>query len=270
MNLRNTLILAALLCSVEGASSQYAAQATAVNAVRAAGPASISAQSESTAAGKGIRVKWAAVTGAKYYNLYRNNVRIACTAAGVATFLDTSAELNKSYSYVVSAFVGDNVSNFSSSVSAQYTEMAAKAAPVVIAAPTQLTVNMEGGAAVGARLKWAAISNATWYRIFRDGKTIALVNTPTFLDTKVIPGGTYSYRISVIVITYESAQCDPVSITDVIPAVPQGLTSTPQWSSNCPRLRRHADGAYQAGLEVGDKRFLIQTVPQRKNCLRAV
>lgn len=188
-----------------------------------------------------ISLNWNSVTGATSYVVYRGIISgsAAPFATGVlaANFKDTNATNGTMYFYRVAAMIG----NISSLPTAQVSAMP-QAAPVPPppAIPTGLTAT-PGNTQIS--LSWSAVAGATGYRLFRStisgiqGDQISSGASTTFLNTGLINGTAYFYRVASTNANGSSEASAPVSATPVAPApppppppppaIPTGLAATP-------------------------------------------
>ncbi|MEO7716602.1 MAG: hypothetical protein ABIY70_10385 [Capsulimonas sp.] len=241
MKLRSALVLTGLTWGASTFSLSTLAAPIAANTtiIRVAGPASISAQSETTTTTKGIRVKWAAVKDVKYYNVYRDDFRIACPTSTTTTLLDTTSDPKTRHAYKVTAFVGDKPSNYSSIVYAQYIAPVAKTnltGGALVAGPASLTAALEDTpAGIGVRVNWSTVNNAAYYNIYRDDVRVACQSPLTFLDRNAEPGKVHYYKISAYVdATKETAFSNIVAaLFNPVTEVPASLTAQPRWAVSC-------------------------------------
>ncbi|MFN8158810.1 MAG: hypothetical protein U0R68_15440 [Candidatus Nanopelagicales bacterium] len=165
-----------------------------------------------------VHLAWTAVPSATSYQVFRNGTLVGSPTA--PDFVDSGLTNGTSYSYTVKALNGATASVASSAV---------PATPVATApaAPTNL-VATPGNATVG--LSWTAPAGATSYAVYRGGVVVATTATPTWTDTTVSNGTTYSYYV----VAYKqnspaSAASATVTAKPVAPplSTPTGLAATP-------------------------------------------
>ena len=165
-----------------------------------------------------VSLTWNAPAGATSYQILRGGVQIGTSTN--ATYIDTAVVNGSAYSYTVKALIGTTVSSASSAVSAT---------PVAVAptAPTGLSATV-GSAQIG--LTWTAPAGADKYSIYRNGTLLSsTVTTPSYTDTGLTNGVTYSYYIvafkqnSVASTASATITATPVAVK---PATPTGVTAT--------------------------------------------
>jgi chitodextrinase len=140
-----------------------------------------------------VDLSWSPSTddvGVAGYKIYRDSVQIGSSTT--ASFAETTALPNTSYTYTVSAF--DAAGNESS----QSDPAAATTPPDTTPprAPTSLTATASGSSQVN--LTWTASTDdvgVTSYEIDRDGSPVGTSSTVSFTDTSVQPSTTYTYTV---------------------------------------------------------------------------
>ncbi len=147
------------------------------------------------ASGK-ITLTWSAVAGATGYKVYRTTTDVFPTtplaSPTTPTFVDTAVVAGTTYRYKVAASNAGGTGPLSGAV-----VVAPTPAPTV--APTGLTGTLADGKIT---LTWSAVAGATGYRVFRTTTDVfpttplASPTTPTFLDTTVVAGTTYRYKVA--------------------------------------------------------------------------
>lgn len=183
----------------------------------AAAPENVSA-----AAGNGeVQLSWNAVAGATDYRVFRttNGTFGTTPIATVVTpgYLNTGLVNGTTYSYRVAAHNAGGDGPFSAVVSAT-----PGAAPI---APTNLSASA-GDAMV--TLSWTAVANATTYNVYRSTTTNGQanpplatgVNTPAFVDSPVMNGVTYFYKVTAVNAFGEGMRSTEVSATPAAPTPP--------------------------------------------------
>ena len=151
----------------------------------------------------GVRINWKKVTGADFYRVYKiangEDTLIKSTADGdELTYLDTSVENNKKYTYAVRAVNEASDEGYaatrSSTASTRYT----------VAPATLKVANGEGEVVVS----WSEVEGATSYRVYRrtvdaDGDVTAWkylsgkITALKFADTTAKSGTKYEYAVRV-------------------------------------------------------------------------
>jgi autotransporter-associated beta strand protein len=196
-------------------------------------PIGLTARGTNTA----VILNWTAPSYARSYNIWSsttsgaetNNSPLANTFA--TAYTNTGLANGTTYYYQVSALNQFGQSALSSEVSAT-------PAPVIPAAPTNLTAQAAAGL-VG--LTWANVTSATSYNIKRATTTggpyttIANVAVNGFLDTNIVNSTTYYYVVSALNLQFGSPVEGPNSSEvsalplPLPPAAPTGLTATAQY-----------------------------------------
>ena len=147
-----------------------------------------------TATGAGrVDLTWTASTdnvGVAGYRIFRDGAQVGSSTT--ASFTDSTALPQTSYSYAVSAF--DASGNTSArSDPATVTTPADTTAPSV---PANLTATAAGSHQVN--LTWTASTDdvaVTSYEVRRDGVPVGTSSTPSFSDTSAQPTTTYTYTV---------------------------------------------------------------------------
>lgn len=164
-----------------------------------------------------VSLTWNTSAGATSYQILRNSVQVGTSAT--ASYVDTGLTNGTSYSYTVKAVIGGSPTTASVAVSA--TPVAA--APT---APTGLNATV-GSAQIG--LSWTAPTGADKYSVYRNGSLVTTVTTPSYTDTGLTNGVTYSYYVvafkqnSVGSTASATITATPVAAK---PATPTGVTAT--------------------------------------------
>jgi fibronectin type 3 domain-containing protein len=178
-----------------------------------------------------VTLSWAAVAGAKSYNVFRSTIagsqgsKIGSTST--TQYTDSSAVNGTTYFYQVSAVnaVGEGAAS-------------AQSAGVTPAVPGTVPVAPTGVNAVAGNgqvnVSWNAVAGAASYNVYRSttqgvqGAKIGSGTTTGYLDTAVVNGTTYYYRITAVNAVGESgpstqsAGATPVAQVTV-PAAPTGV-----------------------------------------------
>lgn len=146
------------------------------------------------------------------YRIYRDGVPFASGVS--ATAYAFSAESGVAHSYTVTA-VSSSLES-AQSVAVNATALAS------ITAPTGLVAIGSTGA---VSLSWTASTDArvTGYRIYRDGVAIAGVSATAYTDN--VAGVAYSYAVTAVAATEESAQSGAVSVMVAISLIDLGSDS---------------------------------------------
>ena len=140
-----------------------------------------------------VDLSWSPSTddvGVAGYKIYRDSVQIGSSTT--ASFAETTALPNTSYTYTVSAF--DAAGNESSQSDPAVATTPPDTTPP--RAPTSLTATASGSSQVN--LTWTASTDdvgVTSYEIDRDGSPVGTSSTASFTDTSVQPSTTYTYTV---------------------------------------------------------------------------
>ena len=164
-----------------------------------------------------VSLVWTSVSGAVSYRVYRGGVQIATPST--PSYTDTTVVNGTAYSYFVVA-VG------TASNSAPSATVTATPAAAATGAPTGLS-GVAGDKT--ATLSWTAVAGATSYKIYRGGVSVGTSATTSYADLNLTNGTVYSYYVTAVSNTVESAASSTVQVTPFVitPAAPTGLTATP-------------------------------------------
>ena len=167
-----------------------------------------------TVSGASVALSWEAVGDATSYKVYRDGSLLG--SVNTNSFDDIGL-VDGTYTYEVSS-VGDNgESTSTASVSATiYTSPPN--------APTGLTATVNGDS---VDLSWGAVSDASSYKVYRDGSLLGSVSANSFKDSG-LNDGTYLYEVTAVNTNGESASKASVSATvyTALPNAPTNLTAT--------------------------------------------
>ncbi len=211
-----------------GGSSDFSSPAFAIPKTSSSPAPSAAPGNVSATAGNGqIQLSWSAVAGATDYRVFRttNGTFSATPIATVTTpgYLNTGLVNGTTYSYRVAAHNAGGDGPLSTVVSA--------VPGATLVAPTNLSASA-GNAMV--TLSWTAVAGATDYRVFRttngtfDATPIATVTTPGYLNTGLVNGTTYSYRVA----AHNAGGDGPFSaivtaVPGAAPGAPTNLSASP-------------------------------------------
>jgi len=99
--------------------------------------------------------------------------------------------------------------------------------PPTTAVPPPVPTGLTGAltASTQINLGWNASSNATGYKVFRNGNNVGVATTTSYQDTGLSTGTTYSYTVSAYDSVGSSAQSAPVTVST--PSAPVVTPSAP-------------------------------------------
>ena len=184
-----------------------------------------------TAGDKQIVLAWRASPGAMSYAVFRKsrNERFARIGGAITatTLIDAGLTNGTLYVYSVRALTANGGSDFSHPA---YGTPKAPASPPPAAAPQNLSATPGNGQ---IQLSWNAVAGATDYRVFRTttgtfGTTpLATVTTPSYLNTGLMNGTAYSYRVAAHNAGGDGPASATVSATPgAVPSAPTNLSAT--------------------------------------------
>ncbi|MFD1506959.1 choice-of-anchor D domain-containing protein [Georgenia yuyongxinii] len=198
-----------------------------------AAPGGVTGEATST----GVQLAWSAVDGAESYNVFRSaqatvptdGTPVNAEPLTNANYLDTTAAAGQTYYYVVVAANAAGTSPASAAVEVTVPEL-----PDVPAAPADMAGEATDD---GVVLTWAASAGATSYEIYRgigtqaqpEGQPHATVTAPTFTDSDVEPGTTYSYIV--VALNDEGSSVPSVAVAVEVPIVDPSACTGSQWSA---------------------------------------
>lgn len=153
-----------------------------------------------------LRINYAGPPGATTYAFERSTSGagpfVPIASGTSATFNNTGLTTSTTYFFRGRVQVTDG--RFSS-----YTPIvSATTLSLSLAAPTNVVAN--GSSTTTTTTSWTAVTNATGYKVYRDGVFVATDSASPFLDSGLSPSTTYSYQVSATNGTTES----PLSIAD--------------------------------------------------------
>ena len=211
MKFRNTLVLTGLIWgagaihSTIAATPQTVAKTTVAVKPKApakptdvaapiAGPATLSAALEDTPSGIGVRLNWAPVDGAKYYNIYRDGVR--CGLLSPLTYLDRTAEPQKIHTYQVSGCVNNKETDLSGAVSANFNPVTEIPANLTAQPLWATCCSTNGKPMPHIVLSWNTVKNALSYGVYRNGVLLnGAITDTSYTDMTTVSGKCYSYTV---------------------------------------------------------------------------
>jgi chitodextrinase len=159
------------------------------------------------------------------YNVFRNGTKVGTPTT--PTFTDTGLAIMTAYSYTVSAY--DPSNNTSALTAPVMGSTSPDTTPPTV--PTGLA--QTGATTTTISLSWTASTDPDspvgGYNIYRNTTKVGTSPTPSFTDTGLTPGTTYSYTVSAYdIYTNTSAQTGAVNAatTEPIALVQQAASST--------------------------------------------
>jgi hypothetical protein len=205
-----------------------------------------------TAGNSSVTLNWSEVDIATEYKIYQDGKFIASTST--KTFVVNDLTNGTSYSFQVSAANGNGEGGKSNSVSATPT-LQPPSGLAAIAGNTNVS------------LDWNDVGGATSYKIYQDGSLLTTTTTKPYLIKGLTNGTVYSYQVSAVNGSIESAKTAVVTAKPDNPAVPSGFTATPgnkeislDWNivPNATSYKIYKDGSFLT--TVTTKPFLITSL----------
>lgn len=161
-------------------------------------------------AATGVSLKWAKITGATGYKVYRKTgdesykLIKTITSGSTVSYTDTTAKANVTYSYAVKATQGSYIGKYTAKK---------------ITFLTQPEIKLSASE-TGVKVTWAQIKGATSYKLYRKAsglsysciKTTSDGKTVSYTDKTAIDGRTYYYYLVAIKGDYKSAKSKEVKI----------------------------------------------------------
>jgi fibronectin type 3 domain-containing protein len=181
-----------------------------------AAPTGVTATAQSS---NSISVSWAYVSGADSYRVYRANSPYEYYSphdtAYNTSYTDTGLSSNTTYYYKVSAY------NNSAGEGEQSYSISATTAIDTLATPTNVTATAQSSNSI--YVSWSQVSGASGYHVYRADSSGIYSTLPdifgiSFTNTGLLPGTTYSYRVSAYNNSGgESERSSPVSAITPLP-----------------------------------------------------
>lgn len=152
---------------------------------------SIFSASASGSCGGFVNLQWTIVTNAVYYKVFRDGTLIATTT--VSSIVDSGLVPSSSHTYMVRAVNFDGESPDSNTATAS-------ASDACLVPPVAPTLTVSTGTQCGGEisLTWNTVSNASYYKITRDGLEVATTSSTTYTDTGLTSGSGYSYSVRAV------------------------------------------------------------------------
>jgi hypothetical protein len=204
-----------------------------------------------TAGNSNVTLNWNDV-GATSYNIFQDGSLLTTTSN--KTYQINGLTNGKTYSFQVSAVNSNGEGMKSASVSATPT----------LQPPTGFTA-IPGNTT--ASLDWNDVGGATSYKIYQDGSLLTTTTTKPYLVKGLTNGTVYSYQVSAVNGSIESAKTAVVTAKPDNPAVPSGFTATPgnkeislDWTlvPNATSYKIYKDGSFLT--TVTTKPYLITSL----------
>ncbi len=162
-----------------------------------------------------VGLTWTAPMGATSYRLYRDGVQIATPST--PSYSDAGVSNGSTYSYYVVAVRQNSPGSPASAT------VSAKPVAPPLSTPGGLSAT-PGNAKI--TLTWGAVTGATSYEVYRGGALLTTTATPTWVDSTVSNGTTYTYYVKAIGPSSTSGNSAGVTATPAAPAAgaPTGLS----------------------------------------------
>ena len=177
-----------------------------------------------TVSSDSVALSWDAVSDATSYKVYRDGSLLGSVSAN--SFNDSGLN-DGTYTYEVSSVGNNGESTSKASVSANGESTSAASVYIDTSlpnAPTNLTATVSGDSVA---LSWDTVSDATSYKVYRDGSLLGSVSSNSFTDSG-LADGTYFYEVTAVNTNGESTSAASVSanVYTALPNAPSGLTAT--------------------------------------------
>ncbi|OHB03788.1 MAG: hypothetical protein A2920_01925 [Candidatus Zambryskibacteria bacterium RIFCSPLOWO2_01_FULL_43_17] len=193
-------------------------------------PVIISANASGTCGGV-IDLQWSVVANAEYYKVFRDGALIATTTA--TSVSDSGLVPLSSHIYTVRAVNSVGESAYSNA-------MSANASGACVIPPVAPTITATTGSQCGGSIliTWNTVSNASYYKITRDGAEIATTSATTYTDSGLTPGSGYAYSVKAVNSAGQSASSNTATAVASAacveePEVPSAPTLTATTSPVC-------------------------------------
>ena len=168
-----------------------------------------------TAGNAQVILNWTSVTGATFYNVYRNGTLLPGTVNAL-TFTNTGLTNGTAYTYRVAAGSPGGAGPLSNQISATPLQVLS-VAPTLTGTPGNTQVS----------LSWTAVAGASGYRVFR-GAT-AIVNSQAglaYVNTGLTNGTAYAFTVAALNAAGEGPKSNELTLTPLAPPVaPTALTA---------------------------------------------
>lgn len=190
-----------------------------------------------------VDLTWTAVNAAASYNLYSSTTDGQFTSVlsspVAATFSDTAPEEGVSTYYAVEAVSADGIASVKTASVSGYKGVT-KPANVQAASGKSYTK---------ISVSWTAVTGASSYNIYRSVNggaysTTALTSTAnSYVDTDVVSGATYTYKVSAVKNGKDSGVSDESNAGSVL-ASSASRTVTLNWTANREKAVNRTGGGY--------------------------
>ena len=179
-------------CNSVGCSDLSTSANATTNEVVPSAPSSLSASANSSSS---ISVNWSSVTGASYYELYRNTANNSTSASLVDTYSSTSTtnsglDSGTQYYYWIRACNSAGCSGFSASANATTDQEA----PTTPSAPS---ASASGSSSIS--ISWSSVAGAAYYELYRNtsnsssAASLVYTNSSTSTADSGLASGTQYY-----------------------------------------------------------------------------
>jgi len=179
-----------------------------------------SAPSSFTASGissSEIQLTWNLYSNANAYKIYRGGSLIS-TVTGGTTYQDSALTTATSYNYTLTAIV-----------SGTETDQASATGNTTVATPEGFTANVQSSSSV--TLSWNSVSNATSYKIYKDGSLITSSSSTSYTVSSLSANTSYRFKVKAYSSTYgESKESKEENVTTLL-ATPSVTVTNPSDSS---------------------------------------
>jgi fibronectin type 3 domain-containing protein len=180
-------------------------------------PKGLTATLVSGTSGAMVKLSWTATAGATTYKIYRA-AKLYDSTSGVSYF-DSNVVTGTSYSYTVTALKGIQESAHTPAVTILAPKLIALAPLGVSATSKWVTTCVKCGMPMAhVYLSWTTATGAISYNVYRDGTLLASgITLAQYTDMKVTGGYSYSYTVTSVNPTGESAPSAAAKITAALP-----------------------------------------------------
>jgi parallel beta-helix repeat protein len=160
-----------------------------------------------------VAISWRASQSASDYRLFRNGNLVQATITSTNT-VDAPVAPATRYVYFLKACNADRCSSPSDAVAVDTPDAASPPPP-----PEPAGLTVDSSSATEVRLAWNPVSEATEYRLYREGILLSSSSDANFVDDTVSPGSLYFYMVSACTETVCSFPSAPVVVKTPGPAI---------------------------------------------------